>query len=403
MHLQKYLQGWPVPVLIVALPVLLAAAGYRDEPPPDTLAELGMRLFHDRNLSNSRKQSCATCHGPDRGFVDDRDNGGAVGRAVSLGDDGHSLGDRNAPSLSYVGFVPAFHLSDDGAYVGGLFWDGRASVLEEQAAKPVLDPAEMAMPGKDAVMERLLENPDYAEAFPRLFAQGVLDDPETAYAAMTEAIAAFERTAFFAPFDSRYDRFLRGEETLTGLEEEGRRLFFDESLTNCSLCHMLEDAPNAQGETFTDYTYHNVGVPVNVAVRKANGSSAMHADLGLLAHADVFDPSEAGKVKVPTLRNVAVTGPYMHNGVLKELRTAVMFYNRYLSEDPKYAINPETEKPWGDAEFTHNLSPELEAGRALGERDVDALVAFLKTLTDRRFEKLLPQNRRLGLSDKAEE
>jgi cytochrome c peroxidase len=392
MQFTKYIRGRSLLVLIFALPLMLAAADYDGELSLETVADLGARLFHDRNLSNSRKQSCATCHGPDQGFVDRRDNGGAVGQAVSLGDDGHSLGDRNAPSLSYVGFVPAFHRRDDGAYVGGLFWDGRASVLEDQAAKPILDPAEMAMSGMQAVLERLKENPDYLEAFPRFFGDDVLDDSETAYAAVTQAIAAFERSSFFEPFDSRYDRFLRGEVTLNGQEEEGRRLFFDSARTNCSLCHMLRDAPGGQGETFTDYRYHNVGVPVNVAVRKANDSLDTHADLGLLAHADVSEPSEAGKVKVPSLRNVAVTGPYMHNGVFRDLRTAVLFYNRYLSTDPQSGIDPETGKPWGEAEFTHNLSPELEAGTALDDREVDALVAFLKTLTDSRFEQLLPEN-----------
>jgi len=362
--------------------------------PFSTVEDLGAALFSDTNLSLNRTQACATCHTPDAGFSDPRDNGygDPVSHAVSLGDDGRSIGDRNAPSAAYARFSPPFHRNEEGHYVGGLFWDGRAADLEAQAGGPPLNPLEMGMPDKQAVLERLMENQDYVTAFRTFFGNTVLDDAESAYDAMTQSIAAFERTDLFAPFDSRYDRYLRGEATFTTQEELGRTLFFSEQFTNCNQCHQLQPLPGARMETFTNYRFHNVGAPVNRAVRAANGSAANAADLGLLANSEVSEASEAGKFKVPTLRNVAVTGPYMHNGIFTELRTVVSFYNQYNSKDPAALINPETGKRWGETEFEQTLSlEELTHGPALDDKRIEALVAFLKTLTDARYEHLLEE------------
>ncbi len=371
--------------LTVAMP---AAAGG----PFATREDLGAALFSDTNLSANRTQSCATCHAPDAGFSDTRDNGFGhpVSRAVSLGDDGKSIGDRNAPTAAYAQFSPRFHKDAEGNYVGGQFWDGRAAGLEDQAGGPPLNPLEMAMPDKTSVVERLKENPAYVAAFEKLFGETIFDDPEAVYSAMTQSIAAFERTDAFAPFDSRYDRYLRGEVEFTKQEELGRTLFFSDQFTNCNQCHQLRPLPGSAEETFTNYRFHNVGVPINKAVRAANGSSPNAADLGLLANTAVNEASEAGKFKVPTLRNVAVTGPYMHNGIFADLRTAVVFYNRYNSKDPEAQINPETGREWGETEFEKTISmDELTHGPALDDKRIDALVAFLKTLTDARYEHLL--------------
>lgn len=357
-----------------------------------SLEELGAALFSDTNLSRNRTQSCSTCHVPEAGFADPRDNGYGhnVSKAVSLGDDKKSIGDRNAPTASYARFSPEFHKNAEGAYVGGHFWDGRAANLEAQAGGPPLDPLEMGMPNIQAVIDRLQENPDYVVAFKTQFGDAIFSDAGAAYAAMTRSIAAFERTEIFAPFDSRYDRYLSGEVEFDKQEELGRTLFFSRQFSNCSLCHQLQPLSGADTETFTNYQFHNIGTPVNVAVRKANGSSENTADLGLLANSDVSEASEAGKFKVPTLRNVAVTGPYMHNGIFSDLRTAVLFYNRYNSEDPAAQINPETGGKWGDTEFEITLSvKDLTHGPVLNDEQIDALVAFLETLTDARYEHLL--------------
>ncbi len=351
---------------------------------PAALAALGESLFFDPNLSLNRTQSCATCHDPDHGFADAR------GLAASLGDDGTSLGDRNAPTAAYGVLVPQLHQGEDGQWVGGLFHDGRAPRLEDQAGGPPLNPTEMGMQDKAAVAERLREDVDYRAAFPKLFGAGTLDDPDAAYEALTKAIAAFERTDTFAPFDSRYDRFLRGEATLTNEEELGRVLFFSEQFTNCNQCHQLSLSQMDPKETFTDHRYHNIGVPENTALRQANGVAAGTVDLGLAGNPLVDAPEERGKFRTPTLRNVAVTGPYMHNGVFEELKTVVSFYNRYNSKAAAAQLNPETGEPFGFPPVPETLAVrELTHGPALDDRRVDALVAFLKTLTDARYEKLL--------------
>lgn len=357
-------------------------------PPYATPADLGRALFSDDNLSANRTQSCASCHDPANGFSDPRET--AAGRAVSLGDDGRSLGDRNAPTAMYARFSPRFHRLEDGSYIGGQFHDGRAGTLADQAGGPPLNPIEMGMPHKGGVVGRLRENPAYVVAFKSFFGNAILDDDDAAYAAMTEAIAAFEHTPEFAPFDSNYDRWLRGDYEMTKEEELGRVLFFSNQFTNCSLCHRLHTDPLAAEETFSNYAYHNIGVPENRVARAASG--AQGPDHGLLANPAVDDPAQDGKFKVPTLRNIAVTGPYMHNGVFGDLRTVILFYNKYNSKSAKRQINPETGLPFDPPEVAVNLSmKELETGDALDDRRIDALVAFLKTLTDKRYEPLLAQ------------
>lgn len=371
---------------IIAVSSRYGAATEPEQPALD-LEALGRLLFFDANLSRNRSQSCASCHDPARGFVDHRGEG--VAGAASLGDDGRSLGDRNAPTASYAGFSPRFRLTDDG-YRGGQFLDGRAPDLAAQAGGPPLNPIEMGMPDKAAVVARIRENPAYVAAFEQHFAVGVLDDPDAAYDAMTRAIAAFEGTDFFAPFDSKYDRHLRGEYEMTDQEELGMTLFFSEQFTNCNLCHQLKPTPAASGETFSDYSFHNIGVPENTALRAINGTPPGHRDEGLLDNPEVSDPAQAGLFKTPTLRNVAVTGPYMHNGVFADLRTVVLFYNKYNSRNPARQVNPETGEPWSAPEIDGTLSlDKLEHGPALDDRRVDALVAFMRTLTDRRYEHLL--------------
>jgi len=347
---------------------------------------LGQQLFFDTNLSHNRTQSCASCHAPDQGFVDVRGKG--VLAAVSLGDDGKSLGDRSAPTASYAAYTPVFHQNKKGNFAGGQFWDGRANTLADQAAGPPLNPIEMGMPDKASIVERLQENPQYVMQFKKLIGDAVFKDNDVAYAAMANAIARFEETDFFSPFDSKYDRYLKGEYQLTSQEELGKTLFFSQQFTNCNLCHQLRTTPERREETFTNYEFHNIGVPANLALRALNGVTGV--DNGLFNHPNITDTAMQGKFKTPTLRNVAVTGPYMHNGVFKDLRTVVLFYNKYNSRSEKRQINPETGKRWRVPEVPENLSQEeLETGPALTDKRIDALVAFLQTLTDKKYEHLI--------------
>ncbi len=371
------------------VPLLLLAGGVTAEPLYPTPEALGEALFFDTGLSANRTQACATCHDPSAGFVDHRGEG--VAAAVSLGDDGVSLGDRNAPTAAYAMFSPPFgFVEKTNRWTGGQFHDGRETDLAGQAGGPPLNPIEMGMPDKASVVARLQEDEDYVVSMQALFGAGLFEDTEAAYGAMAESIAAYERTEGFAPFDSRYDRFLRGEETLTDEEELGRVLFFSEQFTNCALCHQLRRSAIDPRETFSNYEYHNIGVPENTALREINGVAAGFVDTGLLMNPAVEDPAAAGLFKVPTLRNVAVTGPYMHNGVFADLRTVVLFYDTFNSRSEARQVNPETGQPWRTPEVEGTLSMnELEHGPALEDVRIDALVAFLETLTDARYEHLL--------------
>lgn len=354
---------------------------------------LGEALYFDVNLSANRTQACASCHDPNFAFVDPRDNGPEKGgKMASLGADGRSIGDRNAPTAGYAAFSPTFSYDRKTKIaVGGQFHDGRAGGLQDQAGGPPLNPGEMAMKSKADVAARLKENPNYVKAFAALYGDGALNAPEKAYAALTDAIAAFERTPFFSPFDSKYDRALRGEYKMTDEEELGQTLFFSTQFANCSQCHKLSPSPAAERETFSNYQYHNIGVPPNPALRAVNGKTAGFIDRGLAENPTVHDKKAVeGKFKTPSLRNVAVTGPYMHNGVFADLETVVRFYNKYHGVSQASQTNPETGKPWGAPEIAANLSlKELQSGAALDNRRVKALVAFLKTLTDARYEHMV--------------
>lgn len=385
--------------VIIASGCLLLPAGIGTGDPAHsgedyaTLEKLGAALFHDSNLSMNRTMSCSTCHMEAAGFTDARESD-KVGHDVSLGDDGGSLGDRNAPSAAYAKFSPPFGKNAAGEYVGGQFWDGRASSLEDQAAGPPLNPIEMGMPDKATVAKRLKENPDYAAAFGTQFGGDVFKSDDAAFAAMTKALAAFERSDEFSTFDSKYDRFLRGEEKLTDQEELGRVLISSTQFTNCNTCHEIRGPNGLSDGIFTNHKYFNIGVPANKVVRAANGSKPDAVDLGLAQNPVVAgDPAQRGKFKVPTLRNVAVTGPYMHNGVFKDLRTVVLFYVKYKSKKPSRQINPETGQAWDAPEVADNIAmTELSSAPALDDKRVDAIVAFLKTLTDKRYEHLLSEN-----------
>ena len=385
----------PSPIFMVAAGVMLATAAEQGGDPRVRgwqLADLGRALFHDPALSRDGTQSCATCHDPDHAFTDPRES--LAGRAVSVGADGASHGDRNTPTLSYAFLSPDFHRDAKGSYKGGQFWDGRADNLKDQAGQPMLNPVEMAMPDRATVIDRLRADATYVQTFAALFGTDALDDVDRAFDHAAEALAAYQSTQEFAPFDSRYDRYLRGEETLTAQEQFGYTVFIT---WNCRLCHQIQQQGITERETFTSYEYHNIGVPVNHAARAVNGLGTDHVDLGLLARPGIDDPAQAGRIKVPTLRNVAVTGPYMHNGVFEDLRTAVLFYNKYTSRRPPSKINPETGLDWGDPEIAGNLSlAELQSGLMLDDARVDALVAFLETLTDRRYEPLLAERKRSG-------
>jgi len=245
-------------IVIFMLGGLVAEAG--------TMAQLGEMLFFERDLSKNRTQSCSTCHNPEHGFVDDRENG--VGSMVSLGDDLKSHGGRNAPTAAYAMVSPHFHFDKKKQqYRGGEFLDGREPDLAGQAGGPPLNPVEMGMSDKKMVVDRLKANKAYVKLFQENFGEKIFDDIDQAYRAMELAIASYEKSETFAPFDSKYDRYLKDEYDLTPLEDLGRTLFFSNNNLSCAKCHLLK-AEDEEGETFSNYEYHNIGVPSNPLLKE---------------------------------------------------------------------------------------------------------------------------------------
>jgi cytochrome c peroxidase len=391
-----------------------------NEPGLSTKSLLGEELYADKNLSFDRTQSCATCHNPDKGFIDDRTNDasrdtgkGVIASAGSLGDNGTSIGDRNAPTAAYAAFSPLFHEGsrnrsnkimtdlDIGAYtgfMGGQFLDGREADLKGQAGGPPTNPDEMNMPDKASVVDRIKENPEYVASFEHIYGAGIFDDADLAYAAMAESIGEFEKTAEFSPFDSKYDRtFLNFRDEnyfefpISAKARTGQVLFFSSNFT-CAACHQLMPS-RIKGELFTSFEYHNIGVPENTALRLINGATAL--DEGLFKNPAVTVESEKGKFKVPTLRNVAVTAPYMHNGIFNELETVIRFYQHAKDLTSNVTAgaenNPETGLPWGDAEINENIANDIlgKSKQNLNDGEVEALVCFIMSLTDARYEALL--------------
>ena len=291
--------------------------------------ELGRRLFSDKRLSKGNVQSCASCHDSDYAFAD-------PGKRVSLGAD-QIAGRRNAQ--------PLFNL----AWHDGFFWDGRAKTLREQVLMPITDPAEMNA-DLDEVIAKLASDQSLREQFGQAFG-----DPEPNRENLARALEQFLLT--LVSQDSKFDRAARKEVEFTEEEKRGLELFVTEHDparnlfgADCFHCH--------GGNLFTSRRYSNNGLDID------------YTDLGRFEVS--ADPADRGKFKVPSLRNVELTAPYMHDGRFATLEEVIDHYDHGVQRSPN--LDP-------------NLAKHPSAGLGLSEADKRALVAFLRTLTDRRFSK----------------
>ena len=349
-------------------------------------AQLGQKLFFDTNLSKPAGQSCASCHTPSVFFTDPD-----KGQPTSDGVLPKLKGNRNSPTAMYAAYSPTFHFDkEEGLYVGGQFLDGRAATLSAQAKAPFLNPLEMANPNKAAVVAKV-RHAAYSKMFDTVYGTQALANTDTAYNRIADAIAAFERSPVFNRFSSKYDYYLYGQAKLTSQEKRGRKLFEDPSKGNCAACHPDRPARDGTPPLFTDFTYDNLGVPrnpLNPFYRLPSSLSPLgikFVDKGLGAF--VGDSSQNGKLKVPTLRNIAVTGPYMHNGYFKTLRGVVDFYNtRDVKNVCQSAWVTEEQalknRCWPAAEVAANVNHDELGDLGLTDQEVDDIVAFLRTLTD---------------------
>lgn len=373
--------------------------------------QLGKLLFDDTNLSANKNQSCATCHSlkavtdPTTGikiapaFVDLHNVN--KGTPVSLGSIAFATGSLNAPSVGYAAFSPAFHWDEtEGLYVGGQFWNGRARTLIEQAQKPFLNPVEMAMPNEWAVVSRLKENAEYRSMFWQLYKLDLNEVPHIKnalfnqptpqqvaeiYGKMAQAIAEFENSGVFNKFNAKFDYVLAGKTKLTPLERQGLTLFNGKA--NCAACHISEQGTDKQGQAlpplFTDFTYDNIGLPRNLNIP---GNPSPNAGLGGRPDIKKRDPNgdQLGKHKVMSLRNIALTAPYGHNGVFKTLEQIVHFYNTRDTlgtvadnRSPGFAVTG-----WPAPEVAKNVNHDELGNLGLSAAEEKAVVAFMKTLTD---------------------
>ncbi len=387
--------------------VALAPAARADESATLPIEKLGARLFSDKTFSEPQGVACASCHDPARAFSGV--NASPIA-AVAAGAPPGTFGVRKPPGLTYAVFTPPFGFIDkedettgrmEKTPAGGQFRDGRASDLEEQAGGPLLNPVEMNNPSKAAVVEKVKNGP-YAPLVREVLGANVFDDSDKAFDRLTQAIAAFERTAVFRPFASRFDDVLRGKAQFTPQEAKGFELFKDKKKGNCLACHDgKEDSKEPADWLFTDFTYDLLGAPRNRAI-PANADPKTF-DLGLCKREGLaavapkgFDvESVCGAFKVPSLRNVALTAPYLHNGSLKTLRDAVAFYatrdtnpERWYPKGAKGKVEKFDDLP---AKYRANVNvKEVPYDRKPGQKprlsdeEIDAITAFLETLTDRR-------------------
>jgi len=376
-------------LLIATLTCLLAACRSDSGTPAQMspVAQLGEQIFRDQNLSASRRMSCQTCHEPVTGHASLKDAPAEFGGAnLDL------QGGRNVPGIRYLRFNGRFRFDEEGTPTGGFFWDGRVDSLAAQAGGPFLNPVEMAMPSKAAVVERLREAP-YAGLFEAVFGAGVFNDVDRAYERMTFALEQYQREdEEFAAFTSKYDAYLAGRARLTPQEARGLALFEDEAKGNCAACHPSRPA-NGVPPLFTDFTYDALGVPRNPElVQNANPA---FFDLGLCARApgDLATRTElCGAFKVPSLRNVALRKRFFHNGKFDRLRDVVDFYVTRDTDPARWypkvngAVMKFDDLPSALHGNVNTAEPPYDRqpgdAPALTPEEIDDVVAFLRTLTD---------------------
>lgn len=415
MFLKRSVRVMLLLVMFVLLLSIVTIASAQDPPTPPVpvdeakAVELGRVLFFDESLSSKNNQSCAACHSPETGFTGPHSDINAAGAAYP-GSLPHRIGNRKPPTAAYGGDSPILHPEDE-TYVGGMFWDGRASgwtlgdPLAEQAKGPFLNPLEQALANEQVLCRRVAKS-DYAALFEEVWGPGSLDcakDTQGVYDKIGVSIAYYERSPEVNPFNSRYDEYLASGTGLTEQELSGLALF--EGQAQCSACHPSDgDRP-----LFTDFTYDNLGVPRNPenpfygmpAAYNPDGENWVDPGLGGFLGDDDF----YGAQKVPTLRNVDkrpsedFVKAYTHNGYFKSLYDIVHFYNTrdldtqeewdaWLALNAEQGCAPEGVNLtdfvvfWPEPEVAENINEDELGDLGLTYCQEQDIVAFMTTLSD---------------------
>jgi cytochrome c peroxidase len=380
-------------LVTVASLLLVASVSFGLAQSLTPIEQLGKSLFFDK-ISEPDSMSCASCHAPRVGFTGPIAGINLHG-AVYRGAVPQRFGNRKPPSAAYATLSPVFHYdSEEGLFVGGNFWDGRATgerlgnPAADQALGPFLNPVEQNNRSRQAVLEQVA-NSKYADLWEEVWGEPIsydtTEDIDKNYDRIGLAIAVYEASSEVNQFSSKYDYYLAGEVELTEQEAWGLELF--EGKAMCSACHPSEPGPNDEPPLFTDFTYDNLGVPKNPEnpfydMDEFNPEGADWIDPGLGGFlltrpewADMADEN-MGKHKVPTLRNVdkrpgpAFPKAFAHNGFFKSLEEITHFYNTRDVED------------WPAPEVSENVNTDELGNLGLTAEEEAAIVAFMKTLSD---------------------
>ncbi|RSZ36232.1 MULTISPECIES: cytochrome c peroxidase [unclassified Variovorax] len=388
-------------------------------------AQVGQKMFFDKNLSGSGAMSCASCHDPAHAYAPANDLSVQLG-GVHM----DQAGLRAVPSLRYKNITPAYaDLLDnpDGISVpgpgGGFTWDGRADTLAAQARIPLLDPIEMANASTADVVNKL-KAADYAPLIVKAFGEKVFDDSDAAFANALLALQAYQlEDTSFHPYSSKFDLYAANKigGNLTAAETRGLKVFTNPNTGNCASCHYQGAGLNGSSALFTDFSYEAISVPRNAGIPANN--DLKYFDMGVcgpmrtdhVPAAPNAANSFCGMFKAPTMRNVATRQAFFHNGVMHSLEQVIRFYNtRDTKPELWYPTVGGTPKAKNDADFpayglvttqytggkvqkyddlppayAPNIDTQLPMdGRAAGtappmsEQDIADLICFLNTLSD---------------------
>jgi len=375
-------------------PPAVSASGTATNPAQgsDARVSLGRTIFFDPRLSVPAGTSCASCHDPTRAFAGNH----ASTNGVALGSRPNHFAKRNTPSVLYLRFVRKFHLhwEEDAPLVNayaGFFWDGRVDSIVELVKQPLLNPDEMNGGDAGRIAATIASGP-YAADFHKEFGAAA-DDPNGTLGALGEALNAYLLSPEMSPFSSRYDDYIRGKAQLTDIEASGLKLFKDPAKGGCSGCHKLNDrSPDPKNSLFTDFEFDALGAPRNRALPATRNPD--YFDLGLCERKDEDYKAKTeefcGKFRTPSLRNVAVRQRFMHNGVFASLRDVVAFYaTRDTRPERWYKSGTFDDIPTKYRDNVNVDKPPYNRRRggtpALDDQEIDAIVAFLGTLTDAQF------------------
>ena len=365
--------------------------------PLSDLQNLGQKIFTDKNLSEPAGTACANCHDANKGFASL--NGSRIG--VALGSLPHSFGLRNPMQNAYSAFVPGFTFrvkDGDTDPMGGLFWDGRAANLQQQALAPFLSPVEMNNVSGAQVVAKVAKSP-YANQFKAIYGSTIFNNPTLAYEKIGEAIAAFEGSSFLNAFNSKYDRFVQGNAQLSPNEKNGMSLFMSPVKGNCASCHLMNPSSKVPSDNlFTDFAFYATGIPRNTAI--PSNANPSFFDLGLCGPqrskpaltsnvpSNVSIEKFCGTFRMPSLRNVANREVFMHNGFFKNLKEVVNFYAT-RNTNPKRWYGPAGVPNDLPAAYLSNIVSDRvpfnlkpNGPPALTDAEVNDVVAFLNTLSD---------------------